>query len=58
MTVAELIEELQELDPNKRVLFSDTAAGYRDFKFIEKALGIQYIIYTQKPKRSKNTLMD
>lgn len=55
MTVTELIEMLQQLDnpDEKRIMVNDTAAGFRDIAGIEDALGYQYIIHTERPKRKR-----
>ena len=53
MKVAELIEMLEQLDQEKNIMVKDTAAGFREVADIENALGYQYIICTEKPKRGK-----
>jgi len=53
MKVAELIEILQQLDEEKNIVIDDTAAGFRDITNVEDALGYQYIIRTERPKKGK-----
>jgi hypothetical protein len=48
MTVRELIEILQQLDPDRRILFRDTAGGNRAFASIEEALDTYYVIHNRK----------
>lgn len=49
MTVAELIENLQQLDPDLEILI---AAGFRKVEFIvDDGLGLHYIIYTKHPRK-------
>jgi len=56
MIVKDLIDFLNTIEKPEEatIMIKDTAAGYREFDFIEDDLNSdEYIIHTKKPKKGK-----
>ncbi|RBP59303.1 hypothetical protein DES36_11928 [Alkalibaculum bacchi] len=50
MTVAELIEELQQLDKDKNIFIGDTAGGNMHIKHIKDNIGLSYTLSSKRPR--------